>query len=311
MKTKLGRKPIRDHLIVKSNGLVEARFRLSPIEQKFLLKIISLIKPDDDDLKMYRIYVKDISEELGLDITNAYRQTKEVANALLSKLIVFPNVETGNTVVSGWLASAEYTDDEGFVEVEFSQKLKPHLLKMKKEFTAYSFKTVVQFSHSYSFRFYELCKQYESLGERVVNVEELRKMLCLEEKEYDRFYDFEKRIIEPSIKEINQRTEISISYEKIKKGKSIEKLKFLIEQKSDPEIFETQLDDEQKKVLRQGLRIGIRKNTLLGQLKAKSVNRVMDAVNIVSNAKDVTSPDAYFLKAITQGWSKRAEQTSF
>ncbi len=47
MKKKLGRKPIRDHLIVKSNGLVEARFRLSPIEQKFLLKIISLIKPDE------------------------------------------------------------------------------------------------------------------------------------------------------------------------------------------------------------------------------------------------------------------------
>ncbi len=51
------------------------------------------------------------------------------------------------------------------------------------------------------------------------------------EKEYDRFFNFEKWILKEPVKEINAHTSFNVSYEKVKKGRSIDSIVFHIEKK--------------------------------------------------------------------------------
>ena len=68
------------------------------------------------------------------------------------------------------------------------------------------------------FDFYELICQYRTIGKREVSIQDLRFILNIGDK-YPLFYDFKKRVIEPAIKEINEKTPMQISYEQKKRGK--------------------------------------------------------------------------------------------
>ncbi|MCI5164653.1 MAG: RepB family plasmid replication initiator protein [Candidatus Electrothrix sp. GM3_4] len=50
--------------VTQSNDLVVAQYKLSPNEQKVILLLISLIQPNDTNLKSYKLRVKDLADIL-------------------------------------------------------------------------------------------------------------------------------------------------------------------------------------------------------------------------------------------------------
>lgn len=50
--------------VTQSNDLVVAQYKLSPNEQKIILLLISLIQPNDTNLKSYKLRVKDLADIL-------------------------------------------------------------------------------------------------------------------------------------------------------------------------------------------------------------------------------------------------------
>ena len=106
---------------------------------------------------------------------------------------------------------------------------------------------------AYSVRIYELLKSYAYQKSKTFGLDELKRLLMVDGIEsYNRFPDFRRKVLEIAVKEINKLTDLNVSYEAIKKGRKVDKLKFRIETKeSIPQLFarlETGkiLDEKQK-----------------------------------------------------------------
>ena len=84
---------------------------------------------------------------------------------------------------------------------------------------------------AHALHFYELLKQYEAIGCRDLTIDDLREKFELQNK-YKLFNNLKIRVIEPSIKEINEHTDLSVSYTQITKGRKVIALRFSITNKN-------------------------------------------------------------------------------
>ncbi len=213
-----------DKLIVKANDFVEAPYKLTVWEQKVMLKVIAAIGKCDKDFKTYTFSIKEMMEDVGAKRKDLYKELNMITKGLIGKTFTI-TTDKGEIQVS-WLSSATYLKGQGIVELEISEKLKPFLLDLRERFTKYNYKYVTSFKKTYSFRIYELLKQFETIGKRKFEVSKLKEILCCDER-YDRYFDFKKYVLEPAKEEINK-TDISFEYEEIKEGRSVKYLNFII-----------------------------------------------------------------------------------
>ncbi len=210
-------------LVVQSNPLVNAQYKLDLIEQKVLRYIISMIRPHDDTLEknFYRVRIEELQEYLGWNPKSGelFQYIKRVADRLKATTIKI--IKTHTTIVTSWIASYEYPKNLGWIEFEFSSKLETELLQLKEQFTQYYLKNVSKLKSRYSIRLYELLRQYLSAGERKESMANLRTMIGIEANEYKEFRDFKRRILEPSYKEIIQKTDIDFDWKPVKEARKV------------------------------------------------------------------------------------------
>ena len=225
------------------NKFVEARYKLTIEEQRILLALISLIQPDDEDFKDYKIPVSVLKELTGTKRKDIYTAIKEAVERLLKRTII---IETEKDFEAFNLISyGRYRRGEGYFIISIDKHLKPYLLKLKERFTKIPLKYIFPLRSVYAIRLYELLKQYEKAGCRVNHIKDLREMLGIEEDEYKRFFDFERRVLKLAIDEINKKTDLEVSYKKKKTGRKITHIEFTIKtkhkasnDKDEREIFE-------------------------------------------------------------------------
>lgn len=213
-------------LIVKSNYIVEASYKLSVGEQRVIYILTSMINKDDADFKLYKFTAKQFADIIGTKSKNIYNQVSQYVEALRDRDLTI--IKEKSILKTKWLSSAEYFVDEGYVELEFSPKLKPYLLMLKERFTKLSVEQMVSFTSQYSGRIYELIKQYEKIGERTFKVEDLRSLLGIGFDEYKQYGLLKQRILNKAKKEINSDSDLLIDFDEIKKGRKVESIRFII-----------------------------------------------------------------------------------
>lgn len=213
-------------LVTKSNNLIEARYKLTVEEQRLILFLVSMIQPTDEDFKSYTIKVKDFMQLVDVKNKGIYKQFITISESLSGKTVTIK--KENSTLVTSWLSSAEYFDNQGKIEISFDPKLKPYLLKLKNNFTTYKLENIIKLKSFYSIRIYELLKQYEKLQERVFTIEQLRNCLCIDNNQYPLYGNFKQKVLNVAKKELKEKTDIYFDIEEIKKERKIEKIKFII-----------------------------------------------------------------------------------
>ena len=219
-----------NNLIVKSNQVVEAGYELTTNEQRLILLGISKI-PKEQDVNSnigYEITAQEFATAYNIHPKTAYRELKEATNKLYERSIIIRNEQ--QTMKVRWTSSiitdnpcfSDVLPDEDWKRVVlfFSPQIVPYLSNLKTNFTQYLQSDISNVSGAYTIRFYELVCQYRTIGKREISIQDLRFILNIGDK-YPLFYDFKRRVIEPSIKEINDKTPMQISYEQKKKGKTV------------------------------------------------------------------------------------------
>ena len=92
----------------------------------------------------------------------------------------------------------------------------------------------------YSARLYELLIQWRSTGKvPIIDLGDFREQLGIGINEYQRMHHFKARVLEPAIKEINEKTDIKAEYEQHKKGRVISGFSFKFKKKSQPKPEKT------------------------------------------------------------------------
>jgi plasmid replication initiation protein len=216
-----------NQLVTKSNSLNEARYKLTLQEQRIILSVISMIQPSDEDFKIYRIKVNEFVNFLEINNRDAYSEIKRITKELMKKILILPKRESELHI--SWFSSVEYFDKRGYVELQFDPKLKPYLLNLKECFTTYRLKNVIHLRSLYSIRLYELLKQYEMIGTRRFEMDNLREIMGITSSEYKLYGDFKRHIILASQKELQKKTDLRFKFKESKTGRKVTAIEFYIE----------------------------------------------------------------------------------
>ena len=215
---------------VQHNSLVEARYKLTLNEQKLMLFACSKIDRSKKDFELVRIPVNEIAQVLSLTRSKAlYARIDKVFKGLLTKDIYIFTKAKNNTkrlLHTTWMSSCEYSVD-GWIEYEFSKKLKQLLLNLKKHYTTAFLDDIIKFKSEHTIRLYLIARRYKNLEYPFVlfDYKEFKKMLGLEGK-YKSFKDFKKYVLDRAKKELSEnRVGLNFIYEEERFRKSVVRLK--------------------------------------------------------------------------------------
>jgi hypothetical protein len=219
--------------VTKSNDLIQSTHRLTLQENRIISTLISMVEPTDEHFKIYKFSVKEFQDMIGVK-GNMHDYLKRIVTGLQEKTLEIPTGES--TLVVNWLASAEYFDD-GFIELEISNKLKPYLLGLKERFTSYHLQYIIKLNSFYSMRLYELLKQYQFIkyNTKRVELDTLRNWLGFIDKDREKYIQyghFNAKVLKVAEKEINEKTDITFSYTEIKEGRKVVAIEFKIQSKA-------------------------------------------------------------------------------
>jgi plasmid replication initiation protein len=294
-----------NHLVTKSNMLIEANYKLGVVEQKIILCLASHITPADSDFKTYTLPIQEFSDLLSLKGTPKYTELKQITKDLMKK--VFEVRIKKKVIQVSWLSYVAYNETEGTIDIRFDPFLRPYLLQLKREFTSYKLENVVKLKSSYAIRIYELLKQYERLKERSFYLEDLRKMLGAEDI-YPAYGNFKQRVLVPAQKELKAKTDISFEIEEIRTGRRVDKIKFFITSGSNGKADQLDLlqnhlqefaDTFIEKVKKLGLKLGVRlTDEVILSWEKHGQNNVMSLLEKIQDRKDIENPVGYITKVL-------------
>ena len=141
---------------------------------------------------------------------------KDLAKDILRKPLEIK--EKGKWIGCNWFSAFIYYTDAARFEFEISPTLTPYLLNLKKNFTAFNIEQAIKFSGKYTTRFYQFLiqAQHQQAKKRTFALEELYEILQLPPT-LSRFDNFRLKVLEPSLAEINAKSDIKAAYEPTKK----------------------------------------------------------------------------------------------
>lgn len=264
-------------LVVKDNRLIEASYRLDLSEQRLMLLAIVQargLQPITGDT-LIEINAADYADACLLDTKSGYRRLKEAADNLFQRWVQLKGVDvlTGKQVLikTRWVSSCAYVDNAGLVRLRIAPEIIPYITELEANFTSYALKNVVQMTSSYAIRLYELLAQYKTIGSRYISLPELRNFLDANEKSYDRLQNFKIKVLNIGVDQINQYTDLNITCEPERLGRSVIGYHFSIEKKAVKHPAEEPKNPKETKP-KAKVKIGLStaEKSMLKQLAAKT-----------------------------------------
>lgn len=229
----------KSELVVKSNRLIEASYRLGLNEQRIILYSICRCREEQ----------KGLFPDLPVTITadafakqfpsigrgNVYQQLKDAMDALYDRSVTIHDTDpaSGHARVkkTRWVSEAAYVDGAGNIQVIFTPEVIKYITRLEAEFTSYQLEKVGHMTSAHAVRMYELLAQHKDIGTRTLNLAWLRDALQIEPGEYKLTADFKKWVIDASVDQINKHGDITVSYKPKKTGRAITDFVFKIRDK--------------------------------------------------------------------------------
>ncbi|WP_332370637.1 RepB family plasmid replication initiator protein, partial [Lactococcus cremoris] len=247
-------KEIEKRKIVEHNDLITSVAKMDKVPLKIFELAVSLIDTDNPP-KNNTIYLSktELFSFFKVDDSNKHSRFKE-AIMTLHQQSVFEiremNVHKNKfeyRVISP-LEETTWNDYNDIISMTFTKSIMPYLIELKTKFTQYALSDLVDLNSKYSIILYKWLsmnynqyehysvkggrrtEQVESYRNPSISMQELREMTDTV-TDYKRFDHFETRVLKNAIEEIDTHTSFNVTYDKIKKGRSIDSIVFHIEKK--------------------------------------------------------------------------------
>ena len=229
----------KNELVVKSNRLIEASYRLSLNEQRIILYAICRCREEQKglfpDLPVTITADSFLKQFPSVEKGSVYGQLKEAMNALYSRSVTIHDTDSATNKArvreTRWISEKAYIDGAGHIQIVFTPEVIKYITRLEVEFTSYQLEKVGHMTSAHAVRIYELLAQHRDLGNRTLNLAWLREALQLGPGEYKLTANFINRIIEPSVDQINKHSDITVSYKPKKTGRAITDFVFKVRDK--------------------------------------------------------------------------------
>ena len=235
---------MKNGLVVKDNALINASYNLELTEQRLIMLAIINARESGQGItadSKLEIHASDYAKLFNVSIDASYTALREAVNNLFNRQFSYTAEykRTGKTgiVRSRWVSRIFYVDDLALLEITFAPDVVPLVTRLEEHFTSYQAKQVAHLTSKYATRLYELLIAWREVGKvPQIEIGEFRNRLGLLDDEYTAMHNFKKRVLEPSIQQINEHTDINVTYEQHKKGRLISGFSFRLKQKQQPKI---------------------------------------------------------------------------
>lgn len=233
--------------LLQGNAITQARYKMSSIEKDVLYMLMYQMNDSDKPDHKYHISLTDMRHETGnphLEVEDI----RKVIRKLQVKIISLPDqTKKFDFMDVQLLGSAKYLLGSGLVELQIHSKIRPHFVDLKKRYTMYRFTSAINIRNPNGKRLYEMASHWKTLEAlHPISVDELKKRLGISEA-YN-FSTFENRVLKKGISQINEFSELTMSYHKMKTGRSYTHIQFVVKEKTNQQT-KIKFEDENKQLV--------------------------------------------------------------
>lgn len=241
------------NLIIKDNALINASYHLDLIEQRLILLAIAQSRRVGEELTAttkLKISVSDYIDTYSLQGRSVYENIKKACKTLFERQFTYTEQQEKGVRVatSRWVSEIAYNDKTTAIDITFAPSVVPLITMLERHFTSYNLEQVAGLNSKYAIRLYEIVIAWKSNGKtNQIGLEQLRDRLGVFDDEYQRMELFKRKVLDKSVAEINEKTEINLSYKQHKNGRKIVGFTFTVKQKSKPKKLKTQEQEQDPK----------------------------------------------------------------
>ena len=226
-------------LVVKSNRLIEASYRLGMNEQRIILYAICRCREEQKglfpDLPVTITAEAFVKQFPSVDKSNVYGQLKEAMNSLYNRSVMIHDTDPATMKArvreTRWISEKAYIDGAGHVQIVFTPEVIKYMTRLETEFTSYQLEKVGNMTSAYAVRMYELLAQHRDIGSRTLNMAWLRETLQIAPDEYKLTTNFIRKVIEVAVEQINKHSDLTVTYKSMKTSRAITDFAFKIKNK--------------------------------------------------------------------------------
>ena len=216
---------------------MNASYNLALVEQRLILLAIIEARETGKGINAndpLTVHASSYINQFNVERHTAYQALKDACKDLFARQFSYQEKrERGRiNITSRWVSQIGYMDDTATVEIIFAPAVVPLITRLEEQFTQYDIEQISGLSSAYAVRMYELLICWRSTGKTpIIELEEFRKRIGVLDTEYTRTDNLKMRVIELALKQINEHTDITASYEQHKKGRVITGFSFKFKQK--------------------------------------------------------------------------------
>lgn len=278
-----------DNWVVMQNRITQAFREMSIDEKRIIILASPLVRlskaTEQTPIEVTASQFADLSD---IDTHSAYKQLKAASKKLMKRTFVYEDKDGDDTEVQ-WVIRSKYAN--GYVSMYFTDEV-IHLLKVfdsLNPYTKYLKEDILSLKLTYSIDLYHLAKKYQGMGGFTMSLDDYRKELGTP-KSYARINNLKDNAVDAPIKEINENTDINLSYENIKRGRQVVGFKFTVKNKPKPkQILDSKRDPNTADMF------------IIDGLNDKQLGRIVRNPNFVAEYNHLVSPTSPAGQT-QQGW---------
>ena len=210
------------------NALTNARYEYTELQLDLLFFLLSKLRKDKQD-SLYELSIKDLSSLTGKKYNAAYlhKATSDMGSRVFE-------VQTETRYRQLWMFQrVDYLLGQGIIEIKLTEDITPYLFDLKENFTSYELASALRLTSKYAKRIYQYCSQWKDQGEtKKYDIQDFKQMLGLfDDKGKDktiRMSDFRESVLDVAVKQINEHTELHISYKLEKRVRTYKNIVFTV-----------------------------------------------------------------------------------
>jgi plasmid replication initiation protein len=268
----------RKSLVIRHNKLIESRYKMTMAERRFVLWNISQISREDTSFKPFEIGVREYFDLIGLKQTsNPYSVVKKMHARLTQRNIGIEYMDNqGRQAFAYYPWFSELLYEDGRIYSLLNVKLVPYLLQLKEQFTTIALEQAMILDGFYTGRVYDLLVQFRSIGKRTLTDAFIRDRFQITDK-YKQFRDLRLYVIDPAVKEINEKTDLHIEYDLVKKGRRYTGFDFRIDTSRPTVTLENNREEQDagtKRLFKRLVRLGVEQETVRKLIAKYSDQRI-------------------------------------
>jgi plasmid replication initiation protein len=214
---------IRQH-----NALTNARYEYSELQLDLFFFLVSKLRKEQKNTT-YELNIRELSELTGKKYNASYlhKATADMGSRVFE-------VFTEKTYEQLWMFQrVKYLLGQGIIEIKLTEDILPYLFDLKENFTSYELASALRLTSKYAKRIYQLCSQWKDKGEtKKYDLQDFKKMLgLLDEKgngKIKQIGQLREKVLDVAVKQINEHTELHISYSLEKKVRTFKNIVFTV-----------------------------------------------------------------------------------